>query len=191
MRKEELASKIRDYRKKKGMSQEALADKSGINHRTIQRIENSENMPTGDTLMKIAAALDISSDELIDIAIKEDNGFLLKLNLSAFSFLLFPILGILIPFMLWSTQKEKIKRASSVGKSVINFQVSWLLLLITLPICLYLGGMTGVIGAFTFKSFFIIVIVMYVLNVVFIIMNTFRTSHHMTLFYPYFFKILR
>ncbi len=58
--------KVKELRKKKGLSQENLATKSGLSLRTIQRVEKAENHPTGETLNRICSALDISIEELTD-----------------------------------------------------------------------------------------------------------------------------
>jgi transcriptional regulator with XRE-family HTH domain len=47
------------------MSQEYLADESRVSLRTIQRIENNESTPTGETIKRIAIALDVKLTELI------------------------------------------------------------------------------------------------------------------------------
>lgn len=47
------------------MSQEYLAEESRIGLRTIQRIENNETSPTGETIKRIANALDVELTELI------------------------------------------------------------------------------------------------------------------------------
>ena len=145
-----LASRIKELRTRKGLSQEALAEASGISHRTVQRIENGESKPTGDTLIRLAAALDIAPEELIDWTIKEDKGFLVSLNLAALSFILFPILGILIPFIIWNSGKDKIKHAHQVGIALINFQINWVILFIMLPFLLFLVGRLGILGTPTF-----------------------------------------
>ena len=59
-----IAKKIRETRKIKGITQEELAEQAKINLRTIQRIENSENVPRGKTLHLICQALEIDSEEL-------------------------------------------------------------------------------------------------------------------------------
>ena len=45
-----IGEKIKEARKKKGLSQEDLAESAKVNLRTIQRIENNENEPRGKTL---------------------------------------------------------------------------------------------------------------------------------------------
>lgn len=65
MEKENLAQGVKDLRKRKGLSQEDLAKESGLSLRTIQRVENGESEPTGETIKRISSVLNISTDELI------------------------------------------------------------------------------------------------------------------------------
>ena len=62
----ELSKKIKELRTCKGLSQEELSEESGLSLRTIQRIENGETEPRGDSLKKLATSLGASPDELID-----------------------------------------------------------------------------------------------------------------------------
>ena len=55
-----LAQRVKDLRNRKGISQENLAEESGLSLRTIQRIENNETVPRGDTLKKLSIALETS-----------------------------------------------------------------------------------------------------------------------------------
>jgi len=77
--------------------------------RTIQRIVKGESSPTGESLKRLANALNVSPDELIDWSIKEDKKFLIYLNLSALTFLFFPLLDILNSFIPWTSKKERLK----------------------------------------------------------------------------------
>lgn len=60
-----LANKLKELRGIRGMSQEYLAEESRVSLRTIQRIENNESNPTGETIKRIANALDVQLHELI------------------------------------------------------------------------------------------------------------------------------
>lgn len=60
-----LAKNLKKLRTTRGMSQEYLADESRVSLRTIQRIENNESEPTGETIKRIAIALDVELTELI------------------------------------------------------------------------------------------------------------------------------
>lgn len=54
-----IGAKIKEIRKRKKISQEALAEKISMNYRSIVRIENHHTLPTIETLNKIAEALDV------------------------------------------------------------------------------------------------------------------------------------
>lgn len=60
-----LAKNLKNLRAARGMSQEYLADESRVSLRTIQRIENNESEPTGETIKRIAIALDVELSELV------------------------------------------------------------------------------------------------------------------------------
>lgn len=94
MKQPTTANQIKNLRNRKGYSQEVLADKSGLSLRTIQRIENGETEPRGDSLKRLAEVFEVTPDELIEWTAQEDTGFLISMNLSALSFLIFPLLGV-------------------------------------------------------------------------------------------------
>lgn len=62
----EIGKKIRELRKKKGLSQEELAESAKVNLRTIQRIENDESEPRGKTLNLICGVLDINTEGILE-----------------------------------------------------------------------------------------------------------------------------
>lgn len=93
----DLSKRVKELRARRGLSQEQLAEKSGLSLRTIQRIENGETVPRGDTLRRLTVALQVSPDEIIDWQIFEDKNVLTMLSLSQLGFLVFPLLGIIIP----------------------------------------------------------------------------------------------
>jgi transcriptional regulator with XRE-family HTH domain len=66
MENDKLAQAVKELRKIKGLSQEILANKSGLSLRTVQRIEKGETEPTGDTLIRISAVFDLSPKELLE-----------------------------------------------------------------------------------------------------------------------------
>ena len=129
MENSDLLRRVKGLRSKKGLSQEQLAEESGLSLRTIQRIENGETVPRGDTLKRLAVALKVSPDEIIDWQIIEDKNVLAILNLSQFGYLVFPLLGIIIPLAIWILKKDKVKYVDEVGKAILNFQISWVIFL--------------------------------------------------------------
>lgn len=129
MNNQNLAVKIKNLRNRKGFSQEQLSEESKLSLRTIQRIEKGESIPRGDTLIKLTQALGVTPDDLLEWVDIEDKGYLTLLNLSALTGLLFnPLLGIIIPLVMWILKKDKIKFVDNYGKKIISFQITWTLL---------------------------------------------------------------
>ncbi|MDD3776277.1 MAG: helix-turn-helix transcriptional regulator [Actinomycetota bacterium] len=62
-----LGSNIKNYRTKKGLSQDKLTKKADITLTTLVKIETGNNKnPTIKTLVKIANALGVKVDDLIN-----------------------------------------------------------------------------------------------------------------------------
>lgn len=168
-----LADRIKRIRQNQGLSQEKLAEESGLSLRTIQRIEKEKSTPTGDSLKKIARALNITVDELTDWEIIEDRSYLKSVNLSALLFLFFPLLGILLPSLLWILKKGKIKNLNYTGKSLLNFQITWNLILFAGLILMLISSAMNLL---TFGAGIITLFigVMYLFNFISIIINSSR-----------------
>ncbi len=168
-------TKIKELRTRKGISQEELSDKSGLSLRTIQRIENGETEPLGDSLKKIAHALDTTPEELIDWSIEENTTFIKTMNLSALFFLLFPLLGILIPYIMWHSKKGRIAKLDEAGSALINFQITWNLLLffgILFTSALLIFGRSNPSLAMLIGGSVLFVFGAYAYNFIFILINT-------------------
>ena len=140
-------SELKKIREEKNLTQEELAEKSGISVRTIQRIEAGTE-PKGYTLKTLASTLDISEKDLLipiikteEIKIEESisieeietekpistdekveifNSTLIKIiNLSSLPFAWFPIANFLPPLLIMIFTKEK----SSIVKQIISIQI--------------------------------------------------------------------
>ena len=62
-----VGKKIRKYRKEKDISQDRLAKMADVSFHTIVKIEKGDTPnPTVDTARKIAAALGVSVDDLLN-----------------------------------------------------------------------------------------------------------------------------
>ncbi|MCQ0112560.1 Archaeal ribosome-binding protein aMBF1, putative translation factor, contains Zn-ribbon and HTH domains [Zhouia amylolytica] len=183
MDKDLLANRVKELRSQKGMSQELLAEKSGLSLRTIQRIENGESKPTGESLNRLIKGLNVNPDELMDSSIIVDKRYLTFMNLSALSFLLFPMLGILIPFIVWSAKKDKIKDINEIGKNLINFEITWTLILFFFPIVLLINSKVGVLKTISLRTFFMTFGLLYLINLIFILVNTIRINNEKNVFY--------
>ena len=69
----ELSKKIKELRLKRGMSQDQLADITGLSLRTVQRVESGQNIPRGDTLSRLASAFKVSTEEIVELQ-NHENG---------------------------------------------------------------------------------------------------------------------
>ena len=147
------AARIQAIRKSKGFSQEVLAEQSGVSLRTIQRVEQGETVPRGHTLHALATALSVPLEALraepetvvmkvVDsepipeaigsvplpvtpTSLRSDPEFLQLLNLSALSFLLLPLLNIVVPLWLWRKRRHTIEHVAEVGRRILGFQILW------------------------------------------------------------------
>ena len=120
-----LSKKVKELRVRKGFSQEELAEKSGLSLRTIQRIENGETDPRGDSLQRLSAAFDVQPNDLIEWNTREDTSALEVLNLSSLAFLVFPLFGIVVPLIVWTGKKNQIKGFDKLAKEILTFQIIW------------------------------------------------------------------
>ena len=86
---ESTGLKIKEIRKRKKISQEKLAEMVSMNTRSILRLENAQNIPTIETLDKIAKALNVSIADFFetqttknkDEIIEDINKCLLTMNI--------------------------------------------------------------------------------------------------------------
>ncbi|AHJ99765.1 helix-turn-helix domain-containing protein [Hymenobacter swuensis] len=139
------AARILAIRKSKGLSQEVLAEQSGVSLRTIQRVEQGDTVPRGYTLQALATALDVpleafrpepeaaapAAETAAPLPITAapstlpDPQFLQLLNLSALSFLVLPLLNLVVPWLLWRKHRHEVEHAAEVGRRVLGFQILW------------------------------------------------------------------
>ena len=97
-----LGGKIKELRKKKGLSQEELAESSKVNLRTIQRIEKDQSEPRGKTLNLICQVLGVNAEDILDYGKEENTQYLMFFHLSVLVFLCIPLGNIILPMILWS-----------------------------------------------------------------------------------------
>jgi len=130
-------SELKKIREKRNLTQEELAEKSGISVRTIQRIE-AGTTPKGYTLKTLAESLDVSEKDLLasetikeEIVIDEvidrteenhslfNSGLIKIINLSSLPFVWLPIANFLLPLLIMFFTKEK----SPIVKQIISLQI--------------------------------------------------------------------
>ncbi len=165
---------LKNIREKQNLTQEELAEKSGISVRTIQRIE-AGNHPKGYTLKILTKTLGIEEDALLhkkntkkhiveNLIINKEpvllNYKLIKLiNLSSLPFAFLPPLNILLPLLLIATTKQK----NYITKQLVSVQIMWTIIspiIFMLFIFMKLGN-----------RFALVIMILIVLSNVFIILR--------------------
>ncbi len=63
---------FKEYREEKKYTQEKVAELTGLDIRTIQRIENGETKPTLENVKKLIKALEIKDSDILEY-LKKDN----------------------------------------------------------------------------------------------------------------------
>lgn len=66
-----FAQRLRELRKQKSLSQTELGQLAGLHYTHIGRFERGASRPSGDTLKRVADALGVTSDYLLDGAADE------------------------------------------------------------------------------------------------------------------------
>lgn len=134
-------SELKKIREKQNLTQEELAEKSGLSVRTIQRIEAGTE-PKGYTLKTLASSLEVSEADLLiqenpiekrilenpiveelvlpDENIPTEDWTLIKIiNLSSLPFCWFPIANFLPPLLIMLISKQKYP----IVKQIISLQI--------------------------------------------------------------------
>lgn len=114
-------NKVKILREQKNLTQNELAEKSGISLRTIQRIESGSALK-GFSLHAISKALEIEPEDLFFEPKTKTNTERAKLiNFSALSGLVIPFGGIIFPLILISKTKDHDNKI--LGKSILSIQI--------------------------------------------------------------------
>lgn len=68
----DIGENIRNARKKKGMTQEMLAEKMGVSRQAVSKWESGKGMPETEKLAELSVLLGVSADRLIGIRPQEE-----------------------------------------------------------------------------------------------------------------------
>lgn len=60
-----VAQKLKDLRVERGLSQGELAKKSGLDRKTVNRIENGRFSPSLDTLIRVCSTMSVTVSEVV------------------------------------------------------------------------------------------------------------------------------
>jgi transcriptional regulator with XRE-family HTH domain len=150
----ETSEKVKHFRRICGLSQEGLAQASGISIRTIQRIEKGVSIGNAYTISALAKALNINNLDLLPQQLriagsdrlspassnlaftKENSGTLKLLNLSAVCVIVIPLSNVVLPAIIFWRNRDN-EAVNSYGRKILSFQLLWvlftLLMMITIP----------------------------------------------------------
>ena len=185
----EIGKKIKEVRKKKGLSQEELAESAKVNLRTIQRIENNESEPRGKTLNLICNVLNINAEDILDYGKQMDKSYLIIFHLSVIVFLAIPIGNIVVPLILWMNKKDKIIGLKEIGANLLNFQIVWSIFTF---ISIFTFALFKIMHYRTYNILFYVFIGLYALNIILPITFAIKTNKGKTEnLYPNFIKLIK
>jgi uncharacterized Tic20 family protein len=104
---------------------------------------------------------------------KQDNQTIVLMHLSQLATPIIAFGSILIPLIIWFTQKEKVKDLDTHGKMILNFQFSMLIYsFVCIPLVLVGVGILGLL-------------IILVVSIVYPIKNAVRASNQEAPEYPY------
>jgi transcriptional regulator with XRE-family HTH domain len=185
----EIGGKIKEIRKRKGLSQEELAESSKVNLRTIQRIENNESEPRGKTLNLICGVLDINAEDILDYGKRTDKSYLIIFHLSVIAFLAIPVGNIILPLILWTNKKDKIIGLKEVGANLLNFQLIWSMISF---ITIFAFAFLKIMHLGSYEIILFIFIGLYALNIILPIIFAIKTNKgKIENFYPNIIKLIK
>lgn len=105
---------------------------------------------------------------------RQDNQLIVITHLSQLITLVTGFGSLIIPLIIWSTQKEKVFQMDEHGKNIVNFQLSLIVYcIICVPLILLLG--LGILGF----------IVLGIISIVFPIVNAIKASNGEIPKYPF------
>lgn len=177
---ENIGSKIKELRLLKGLTQEELADKTGLSVRTIQRIESGEVDPRTYTLNALAEALGVGIETFTSQKTNAPKSFtqdkynwVILMHFSGIFILVLP------PIIVWMFKKNEIAEFEQHFKDVMNFQISifiylmisvvMIAVLIGLPLLIFLGLFSTIV----------------------IVLNTIKVMNHQPYHYPWTIQIFK
>lgn len=173
MKQPELGLRIAALRQEHQLTQEALAEKLGINTRSLQRIEAGETSPRANTLNKLN---EVFGESFHSDASQEADLWLVVMHLSS----LIPV--VIVPIVIWVWKRSEDSRIDYQAIDVINFQISmWLYLMIAGFLVMSIVGLI-ILPLLPFVGIFICVIT---------VKNTIRIIQGQRYHYPFSLPVLK
>lgn len=170
-----MKNNVKILRENQNMTQNELAEKSGLSLRTIQRIE-AGSILKGFTLKTIAQSLETQPENLITKNEKSEVERAKIINLSALTGLIIPFGSIIFPLIL--TYKTKDHKNRELGKQIITIQI---FLSLILSFLLILSPFIQKAFSIKFPLFLIPLITILAMKFVIVIINGISLNQNQTL----------
>lgn len=169
---------IKTIREQKHLTQEELAEQSGISVRTIQRIEAGQE-PKGHTAKALAKVLglDLNTDSIITSTEETINYKLVKrINLSSVLVCFIPVLNIILPLIL----SRYYKQYNHLTKGIISLQILWTIVSTTVII---ISGFIRLTFDLHHQTALWIAIIFILLNLIMVLVNSASIDKDKTLYF--------
>ena len=111
---------------------------------------------------------------------REDNQMLTIMHVSQLLGLVTGFGGFIVPLILWLTQKDNVVGADAHGKLILNFQIS-----------LFIYGLVCVPLFFIFGLGFIGLLILWIISLIFPIINAIKVSNREIPTYPFTIEIIK
>lgn len=176
---------IKTIRERKHLTQEELAEQSGLSVRTIQRIEAGQK-PKGHTAKVLAQTLgmDLSSfnspehpKEVVDYALVK------RINLSSAFVCFIPLLNIILPLLLSRNYKQN----NSLTRGIITLQILWSIISV---LSFFIAGFLKLTFSLHHQTTLWVIIVLVIINLVMILVNSASIDQNKRLYFKLNFNLI-
>ena len=169
---------IKTIREQQHLTQEELAEKSGLSVRTIQRIEAGKE-PKGHTAKVLAETLGIDLSSLHSIKNSNENvdySLVKRINLSTVFVCFMPILNFVLPLILC----RKYKQNNHLTKGIITLQILWGIISV---LAFFIAGFLKLTFDLHHQTPLWVAIILIILNLVMILVNSANIDKHKALYF--------
>lgn len=170
---------IKELREKAALTQKALAQKTGLSLRTIQRLESGGQIPKGHSLNAIAKVFKKKPSFILQTYKPKnedhnsDKKSIKLINLSALAFMLIPFGNIILPMIMWK-KNNYTNLIDTSSRKIINFQIQWSL---TLCLLMCITPFINIFSSFSIPLTLIILFIALVINLVVICKTAIMIQH--------------
>ena len=176
---------IKTIREQQHLTQEELAEKSGLSVRTIQRIEAGKE-PKGHTAKVLADTLGIDLSSMHSTNNSNENvdySLVKRINLSTVFVCFMPILNFVLPLILC----RKYKQNNHLTKGIVTLQILWSIIFV---LAFFIAGFLKLTFDLHHQTALWVSIFLIVLNLIMILVNSASIDKNRSLYFKLNFSII-